>query len=199
VSEFVDECRREWRRLGVPDPVANEMAADLTADLDEAEAEGGSPEDVLGNSAFDPRRFAAAWAAARGVTSAPTPERRSLWRPPVAIALVVLLGVLTIVAGMALFIGRSGGSIAFATHRISQVPGPIRLFAPGPRRVVVPGPLGRPFVGTGIAGVAPHPLALMLFIVGVVSLGLFAVWCWAPWSGPSSLRRHGGRRTPTWN
>jgi hypothetical protein len=40
VSEFVDECRREWRRLGVPDPVANEMAADLTADLEEAEAEG---------------------------------------------------------------------------------------------------------------------------------------------------------------
>jgi hypothetical protein len=36
VSEFVDECRREWRRLGVPDPIANEMAADLTADLEEA-------------------------------------------------------------------------------------------------------------------------------------------------------------------
>ena len=34
MSEFVDECRREWHRLGVPDPVANEMAADLTADLD---------------------------------------------------------------------------------------------------------------------------------------------------------------------
>jgi hypothetical protein len=47
VSEFVEECRREWRRLGVPDPIANEMAADLTADIDEAEAEGGSAEDVL--------------------------------------------------------------------------------------------------------------------------------------------------------
>ncbi len=73
MNEFVDECRREWRRLGVPDPVANEMAADLTADLEEAEAEGGSPEDVLGNSAFDPRRFAASWAAARGVTSSSAP------------------------------------------------------------------------------------------------------------------------------
>jgi hypothetical protein len=60
VSEFVEECRREWRRLGVPDPIANEMAADLTADIEEAEAEGGSAEDVLGNSVFDPRRFAAA-------------------------------------------------------------------------------------------------------------------------------------------
>ena len=76
MSDFVEECRREWRRLGVPDPVANEMAADLTVDLEEAEAEGGSPEDVLGNSAFDPRRFAAAWAAARGVTSAPAPTVR---------------------------------------------------------------------------------------------------------------------------
>src|SRR5580698_11550827 len=79
VSEFVDECRREWRRLGVPDPIANEMAADLTADLEEAEAEGGSAEDVLGNSAFDPRRFAGSWAVARGVTgpsvAAPTSRR----------------------------------------------------------------------------------------------------------------------------
>ena len=62
MTEFVQECRREWRRLGVPDPIASEMAADLTADLEEARAEGGSPEDVLGNNAFDPRRFAAAWA-----------------------------------------------------------------------------------------------------------------------------------------
>ncbi len=73
MNEFVDECRREWRRLGVPDPVANEMAADLTADLEEAEAEGGSPEDVLGNSAFDPRRFAAAWAARPRCDERPRP------------------------------------------------------------------------------------------------------------------------------
>ena len=33
MNEFVEECRREWRRLGVPDPIANEMAADLTADI----------------------------------------------------------------------------------------------------------------------------------------------------------------------
>ena len=33
MSQFVEECRREWKRLGVPDPVANEMAADLAADL----------------------------------------------------------------------------------------------------------------------------------------------------------------------
>ena len=70
VNEFVEECRREWRRLGVPDPIANEMAADLAADIEEAESEGGTAEDVLGNSAFDPRHFAGSWAVARGVSSA---------------------------------------------------------------------------------------------------------------------------------
>ncbi len=29
MSDFVQQCRREWERLRVPDPVANEMAADL--------------------------------------------------------------------------------------------------------------------------------------------------------------------------
>jgi hypothetical protein len=42
VNEFIEECRREWRRLGVPDPIANEMAADLVADIEEAESEGGT-------------------------------------------------------------------------------------------------------------------------------------------------------------
>jgi hypothetical protein len=199
VSEFVEECRREWRRLGVPDPVANEMAADLTADLDEAEAEGGTPEDVLGNSAFDPRRFAAAWAAARGVTGPPIPDRPSLWRPPVAIALTVLLGVLTVGAGLVLLVGTRGHSfaIATATRRIVAGPGPIRIF-PGPGRIAVPGPLG-PFVGTQIAGAGALPIALALLIVGVVGLVLLAVLYWSPWSGIRRFHRHGGRRTQSWN
>jgi hypothetical protein len=58
VTDFVEQCRREWKRLRVPDAVANEMAADLAADLTEADAEGVSPEEVLGSSAFDPRSFA---------------------------------------------------------------------------------------------------------------------------------------------
>ena len=64
MSEFVEQCRQEWRRLGVPDPLADEMAADLASDLGEAEAEGVSAEELLGSSAFDPRSFAASWAAA---------------------------------------------------------------------------------------------------------------------------------------
>ncbi len=197
MSEFVEECRREWRRLGVPDPFANEMAADLTADLEEAEAEGASPEDVLGNSFFDPRRFAAAWAIARGVTN-PSPDRSSRWRPSIAIALTALLGALTIGAGLVLLVGLRGHSFAVAARRIVAGPGSMRLFVPGPGRVGFPGSLGPPFAGTQIAGIEVHPLALLLMIIGVVGLGLLAVFYWWPWSGSWRHRRR-ARRTPTWN
>jgi len=116
VNEFIDECRREWRRLGVPDAVANEMAADLTADLDEAAAEGGTPEDVLGNSAFDPRRFASAWAVARGVTGPPSPDVPTRRRPPVAIVLAVLAAVLALGAGLIVAAGTRGHSFSVAVH-----------------------------------------------------------------------------------
>jgi hypothetical protein len=64
VNHFIEDCRREWRRLRVPASVVNEMAAELEADLAEAAADGVSPEELLGE---DPRSFAASWAAARGV------------------------------------------------------------------------------------------------------------------------------------
>ncbi len=196
MSEFIEECRLEWRRLGVPDPVANEMAADLAADLEEAQAEGGSPEDVLGNSAFDPRRFAAAWANARGVTGRPITDHRSFWRPPVAIAVTVLLSALTVGAGLIVLFGLDGGSFAFASHRIVVHAGPLRLFPPAASRLVIPRPLG-PFVGTPIGGVGVQPIALALLIVGVVGLGLLAVLCWSPWYGRRRYQRPG--RTPSWN
>jgi hypothetical protein len=197
VSEFVEECRREWRRLGVPDPVANEMAADLKADLEEAEAEGGSPEDVLGNGAFDPRRFAAAWAVARGVTGPPTREPSSPWRRPVAIAVTAFLGVLTIVGGLVLLSGRGSSSVAFATRRIVVGRGPIRVFPFGPGRFV-PGPLG-PLVATRISSVAIQPLAVVLLLVGVIGLALLALLYWWPGSGSGLDRRQGSRRAPNWN
>ena len=192
MSEFIEECRREWRRLAVPDPIANEMAADLTADLDEAAAEGASPEDVLGTSAFDPRRFAAAWASARGVTGAPIPGRRSLWPAPWAVVVTALLGVLIVGAGLALLVGSSSRAVAFATRRIGAVPRPIRLFAPGPGRIVAPGPVGR-FVG--IVGNV-HPLAWMLLIVGVVGLGVLAVVYRSLWFGVRRSRRVWSPRPP---
>jgi hypothetical protein len=191
VSEFVNECRREWRRLGVPDPVANEMAADLTVDLEEAEADGGSPEDVLGNMVFDPRRFAAAWAVARGVTGPPVPESPSLWRPRLVIVLTVLLGALAVGAPLVLLVGLRGGSFAVATRRIVAGPAPTRIFPPGVGRF--PGPLG-PFVQTSMGGVGDL-VAWTLLFVGVVGLGLLAVLYWSFWSGPRRYQRHWGQRS----
>lgn len=106
MSEFVEECRREWKRLGVPEPVANEMAADLAADLKEADAEGVSPEEVLGSSAFDPQSFAASWAAERGVVHHPHSHSR-IRRPLLLGALVLVLAVGVLAATLAF---RSGSN-----------------------------------------------------------------------------------------
>jgi hypothetical protein len=84
MSEFVEECRREWKRLGVPDAIAGEMAADLATDLAEAEADGVSAEQVLGSGAFDPRAFARSWASERGVvrSTADAPTAPQQLPPP---------------------------------------------------------------------------------------------------------------------
>ena len=76
MNDFVRECEAEWRRLGVPTAAANEMAADLRADLAEAAADGVSAEYVLGHGVFDPRSFAADWATARGLVGSEAPRRR---------------------------------------------------------------------------------------------------------------------------
>ena len=116
MNEFVEECRREWRRLGVPDPIANEMAADLTADIEEAESEGGTAEDVVGNGAFDPRRFAGSWAMARGVTAPPAispPPRR--W-PVLAFGLVASMALLALGAAIAVGGRQSAAAISSASR-----------------------------------------------------------------------------------
>jgi hypothetical protein len=197
VIEFVEECRREWKRLGVPDPIANEMAADLTADIQEAEAEGGSAEDVLGTSLFDPRRFAAAWAGARGVTAppasvdppAPPLRERRPWYRPVTVVALAGVGVLMALAAAALVVGRHSSAVAATTRRILEVPGSPRFFGPAqatpPFRNFGPGPS---FVVQNAGPVAIVAFALLL--VGVVVLGL-AVLYWSPWSRRGSKRRLG--------
>lgn len=102
MNAYVEECRREWRRLGVPDLLADEMASDLEADLAEAQAEGVAAEEILGES--DPRRFAAAWARERGLASEPAPQRhrkrRWIW-VAVGLALAfVFAAVLGLVAAV---------------------------------------------------------------------------------------------------
>jgi hypothetical protein len=117
VNQFVEQCRREWKRLRVPDPVADEMAAELMADLDEAAAEGASPEEVLGSAASDSRSFAAAWAAERGVVppQAWTARLRGRSLLPVAIA------ALTIVAAV------GAALVVFASPNASAPVAALRL------------------------------------------------------------------------
>jgi hypothetical protein len=191
VNEFVEECRREWRRLGVPDPIANEMAADLTADIEEAESEGGSAEDVLGNSVFDARRFAASWAGARGVT-APLPPEDAPRRRGILIVALAAFAAFFALAAVALLIGRHGASAAVSVRGIFAGPGRPRLFRPGP--------LSPPFrsiaFGPQFAGHSwPFVfLAVLLFFACLVALGL-AVMYWSPWPrrGLKALARVPGR------
>ena len=178
MNEFVEECRREWRRLGVPDPIANEMAADLTADIEEAEAEGGSAEDVLGNSVFDAQRFAASWAGARGVTAPALPDG-----PPRRRAFLVALTAIAAffgLAAIALLIGRHSASVAVSVRQILAGPGPVRLFRPGPVS-----PPFRSFVfGPQFSGQhnGLFPLLVLLMFLMVLTGLCLAVLYWCPWS-----------------
>lgn len=108
MSNFVEECRREWKRLRVPGTIADEMADDLAADLEEAEADGASAEDVLGSGASDARAFAAAWASERGIVR----PRRSprLGDPRFVLAALAVCIALAAVAAALFATGSFGGS-----------------------------------------------------------------------------------------
>ncbi len=182
MNRFVKECRREWKRLRVPDSVANEMAADLTSDLAEAEAEGASIEDVLGSSAFDPRSFAASWAAERGVSQPPTAPAGSpsRWWPLAAIAAiaVALVGALMVIAPKPRFhfqIGSSVRPLVVVPHSAFRGPPP------------------------GLAAHAStvadhvHELGGLLLIVGILAIIATLVWILrsragggSGWSSPSA-------------
>jgi hypothetical protein len=121
VSTYVEECRREWKRLGVPELLADEMATDLEADLAEAQADGVSATEILGES--DPRRFAATWASERGLVSEPPPQKKSRKRFWIALAVgLVLLGFLLGLAGVAFL----------ATTKVSTSGAPQRQIGPVP-------------------------------------------------------------------
>jgi hypothetical protein len=170
---FVEECRREWRRLGVPDPIANEMALDLTADIEEAEAEGGSAEDVLGNSLFDPRRFAAAWANARGVTAAapsdpitPLLPAQRWYRPALLVSLSVV-GFLMLLLATALLVGRHGVAVAETVSQRVILPRSPRWFGP-----VHPFQSSFPAQGFGVFAA----IILLAVFLGIVAMGLALVF-----------------------
>jgi hypothetical protein len=182
VSQFVDQCRQEWSRLGVPDPAANEMAADLEADLKEAESEGVSAEEVLGNGAFDPRSFAASWAKERGlVQSAPTlpapaarPPAEHRPRQPRTLSLVLAFAVLAVVGAVLLIIGSRQALAVVGPVMGKPVPS-----SPGfPFRP--PGTIAQP--GAAVQFVGPDPLhaaGSLLLLIGVVGMiTMLVLWSW---------------------
>jgi hypothetical protein len=187
MTQFVDECRREWKRLNVPDAVANEMAAELEADLRDAEADGLSPEEVLGDGVFDPRSFAAAWASERGVTPTPAgPPPRS--HRTVVAAVIGALSILVLAAGIAVLTARPTKQIAIASpfalrpaiaaHR-QVLPGgtilPRFFFTPVGRKLRFP---PRP-VPAGLlrSGIDLQPIGWILVVIGLVGIaGSIVVW-----------------------
>lgn len=165
MSDFVKQCRREWGRLGVPDPVANEMAADLAADLAEAEAEGVSAEEVLGSSAFDPRSFATSWAAERGVIPS-APQQKSASRKPLVLAALATVTVIALIGAALIALRVHSGSVAVAAQPrvLVQAPAPADAF------VLRGGP------------VAAEVLAWILLLAVAVLAVSVAVWMWSRWA-----------------
>lgn len=189
--EFVEECRREWRRLRVPEPVANEMAADLEADLSEAAAEGVSAEEVLGSSAFDPRSFAARWAAERGVlpqASAPLDRaalrlvaRAASWR---WLLLAALVGSgLVALLGAALVAFRHGAGRMFVPAFGPHASEPARFWI----AQAFGGPQSAPDAKVGV-------FLLALGLGGLaVSMLLCTPWMTAALASRGAARAPGGR------
>ena len=165
MSEFVEQCRAEWRRLGVADPIAEEMAADLTSDLDDAQAEGVSAADYLGSSASDPRLFAADWAAERGIIPAP-PSRSATRRKPVSlIAFTAVAAIALIVAAALLLTGEPKLTLATSGTRPPHLLGSL---PPG---------IGGQVHSTSAAA----PVEWILLVLAVIALG-FAARLWSNWS-----------------
>src|SRR5262245_45761822 len=156
MSEFVEQGRLEWSRLGVADPLAEEMAADLASDLEEAETEGVSAAEYLGSSASDPRSFAASWASERGIIPAPPGREKGRRRPLALVAFSALAAIAVVVASLLLATGEPKLSLA----RTTRPPG-----------------AGRTVVSTSAAA----PVEWILLFVAIAALG-FSAWLWMRWS-----------------
>ena len=170
MSDFVEQCRREWRRLGVADPLAEEMAADLAADLREAEAEGVSAEEFLGSSVFDPRSFAASWAAERGIIPEQPSRGKTRRRPFVLMAFTALAAITLMIAGLLLLTGEPTVSVVVSKAAQPRVAPPPAAFP------VPPGP-GRQVFQADTAA----PIEWILLLLAIAALG-FAAWLWVSWS-----------------
>jgi hypothetical protein len=146
------------------------MAADLATDLTEAEADGVSAEEFLGGSAFDPRSFAASWAAERGIIPEPPSRGNARRRPLVLVAFTALAAIALIVAALLLLTGQPK----------------VALVASGTTRTHLQSPSAVPFVPLGtsrqiLLGNTSAPVEWILLFFAIVALG-FAAWLWSSWS-----------------
>jgi hypothetical protein len=178
VNEFVEECRREWKRLGVPDHVAAEMVADLEADLDEAEAEGASAEEVLGSGASDARTFASAWAVERGVVGRAPRSRRRVLRRSRLLAALATCALAVAIAGAVLVIAASPSAQRRGGVWIASPPPPSS--APVTMRVIGPEVVaGDLVVGVDDGSADTRTLGAILLIVGlagIAPLTMISLW-----------------------
>ncbi|HEX4519548.1 MAG TPA: hypothetical protein VH063_08225 [Gaiellaceae bacterium] len=170
MTDFVEQCRAEWKRLGVADPLAEEMARDLAADLREAEAEGVSAEELLGSDLYDPASFAATWAAERGVVPE-APGRRNARRTPIVLlAFTVVAAITLIVAALLLATGEPKLSLVASKARSPHL-------APLP-----PGAVSPPRIEHTVATAsAATPIEWILLILALLAV-CFAGWLWSSWA-----------------
>jgi hypothetical protein len=164
MNDFVEQCRREWKRLGVPDPLSEEMAADLASDLREAEAEGISAAEYLGSGASDPRSFAASWATERGIV--PDRQRRRR-KPPVLVSFTALAALALIIAAVLLATGEPKVSLTASGAKLAHgsVP-PGAHYLPPPHQVQAS---------------AATPIEWILLFLATAALA-FTAWLWLRWS-----------------
>jgi hypothetical protein len=160
VNDFVEQCRMEWSRLKVPQALAEEMAADLTADLEEAEADGVPVEELLGSGASDPRSFAASWAAERGIIPEPSgPTDRG--RPRFLVAFTAVAAIAVVVSAVLLATGEPKVALVTARAKPPGLASPPTALAPG-----------------RVTASAAAPIEWILLVVALVALG-FAAWLWS--------------------
>ena len=167
MNDFVEQCRAEWKRLGVPESTAEEMAADLALDIREAEAEGVPVEELLGS---DPRAFAATWATERGIVQ--TQGQASGRRGPLPlVAFTGLAAIVVIVAALLLATGEPKVSLVTSGAPTPHFQGSNASFVPPPGRVQAS---------------AATPIEWILLWVALAALA-FSAWLWWSRRGRSRL------------
>jgi hypothetical protein len=161
MSDFVEQCRREWKRLGVSNPLAEEMAVDLASDLREAESEGVFLEELLGHSAFDPRSLAATWAAERGIIPKRAPSQSPRRRPLLLTVFTALSAIALVLAAALLLTGEPKLTLATSPSGAR----PAHLLEPLPPGVG----------GQAHSTSAATPIEWILLVLAIIALAFAAV------------------------